>query len=203
MTNSELNEKIDVLKQEFKTAIQIDIEKQLEEYNAKVLNIHEAERDLRIVYSFILEDGYSEEQIGFWDYDEDISVFIEKQKRSLEYIKTLRKSFPNQAIQNDYIQKNRIYKKKFRLSHLGYIQYSELKLELCGLMKLPNTTSCSCGGGDYEIKRTPLRANDFKENIDTTIDSLLDVISDLKKLKNEIPNADGTNITKESPVKVK
>jgi hypothetical protein len=143
---------------------------------------------LRVEYSFILADGYSDTQVGFWEYNEDIVIFAQSQKNALEYIQKLRNEFPTQTIQHDYIQKNREYKKELKIVHSGYNQNSFIRLELCGYLKLPNTTSCSCGGGDYQIKRTPERVKDFKDNIDRTIDSLLDVISDLKKLKNEVPS---------------
>ena len=187
MNDKELDEKIRKLKEDFNKEISSSVEKELGEYKVKVSDLIRRERNLEIKYSFVLEDGYAENGFGLWNYDEDILSFTQAQKNTLEYIKKLRNEFPIQTIQHDYIQKNREYKKELKIVHSGYNQNSFIRIELCGYLKLPNTTNCSCGGGDYQIKRTPERVRDFKDNIDRTIDSLLDVISDLKKLKNEVP----------------
>lgn len=188
MNNKELDEKIANLEEEFNKEISFTVEKELEEYKVKVLNVIKGEEYLEIKYSFILRDGYTDDGFGLWRYDEDLCIFTQNQKNTLEYIQSLRNKFPSQTIQHDYIQKNRVYKKEFKIIHSsGYNQSPAIRLELCQYLKLPNTTDCSCGGGDYQIKRTPERVEDFKNNIDRTIDSLLDVISDLKKLKNGIP----------------
>ena len=66
---------------------------------------------------------------------------------------------------------------------MGYQRRYYLDIKLCDYLKLPNTTDWGFGGGDYEIKRTPKRLKEYNENIDKTIDMLLDCISDLKKMK--------------------
>ena len=58
-----------------------------------------------------------------------------------------------------------------------------LLAELCGYLKLPNTTSCGFGGGDYEIKKTPRRVKDFNENIDRLCLFFADCIGELRGMK--------------------
>jgi hypothetical protein len=184
--NKELDKKIDKIKQEFESDIISKIEKELEEYNAKVIKIKEGEEHAIVKYSFVLRDGYSEEREGYWEYSEDVSDFAEAQKKFLKYIESLREKFPVYSILHDYIQKNRQYTKLIELSDMGYCSKFTLSLELCSYLKLPNETKSSFGGGDYQIKQTPKRVKDFKDNIDKTIDQMIDAISDLKNLKNEL-----------------
>ena len=66
---------------------------------------------------------------------------------------------------------------------MGYKRDCYFTVNLASYLKLPNTTSCSCGGGDYEIKRTPKRVEEYNKNIDVVIDNLLDCIAELKMKK--------------------
>ena len=128
-------------------------------------------------------DSYRQEDIFYWKSDESQEDFILTVKKRIEYIKDLRVQYPDYCKQNDYIQTNSNFQKTFKLTHMGYKHDFSLNIQLADYMKLPNSTSCGYGGGDYEIKRTPKRVEEYNKNIDITIDSLLDCISELKQKK--------------------
>ena len=146
------------------------------------VNDYEELKYYSVKYEFEL-DNYTQQDVTFWENDESLEDLIKGVKDHIEYIKELRTQYPEYCKQNDYIQSNRDYKKELILTHMGYQQRYYLDIKLCDYLKLPNTTDCGFGGGDYEIKRTPKRLKEYNENIDKTIDMLLDCISDLKKMK--------------------
>ena len=164
------------------------LEEEFEKNNMKVLEVtrdvndYEELKYYSVKYEFEL-DNYTQQDVTFWENDESLEDLIKGVKDHIEYIKELRTQYPEYCKQNDYIQSNRDYKKELILTHMGYQQRYYLDIKLCDYLKLPNTTDCGFGGGDYEIKRTPKRLKEYNENIDKTIDMLLDCISDLKKLK--------------------
>lgn len=128
-------------------------------------------------------DNFRQGDIFYWVEKETMEDFIGKVKNNIEYIKELREQYPDYCKQNDFIQSNSKFKKEIILTHLGYEKKYYLNLQLADYLKLPNTTDCSFGGGDYEIKRTPQRVKEYNENIDKTIDVLLDSIVELKQMK--------------------
>ena len=164
------------------------LEEEFEKNNMKVLEVtrdvndYEELKYYSVKYEFEL-DNYTQQDVTFWENDESLEDLIKGVKDHIEYIKELRTQYPEYCKQNDYIQSNRDYKKELILTHMGYQQRYYLDIKLCDYLKLPNTTDCGFGGGDYEIKRTPKRLKEYNENIDKTIDMLLDCISDLKKMK--------------------
>lgn len=164
------------------------LEEEFEKNNIKVLEVtrdvndYEELKYYSVKYEFEL-DNYTQQDVTFWENDESLEDLIKGVKNHIEYIKELRTQYPEYCKQNDYIQSNRDYKKELILTHMGYQQRYYLDIKLCDYLKLPNTTDCGFGGGDYEIKRTPKRLKEYNENIDKTIDMLLDCISDLKKMK--------------------
>ena len=164
------------------------LEEEFEKNNIKVLEVtrdvndYEELKYYSVKYEFEL-DNYTQQDVTFWENDESLEDLIKGVKDHIEYIKELRTQYPEYCKQNDYIQSNRDYKKELILTHMGYQQRYYLDIILCDYLKLPNTTDCGFGGGDYEIKRTPKRLKEYNENIDKTIDMLLDCISDLKKMK--------------------
>ena len=164
------------------------LEEEFEKNNIKVLEVTRDVNDYEdlkyysVKYEFEL-DNYTQQDVTFWENDESLEDLIKGVKDHIEYIKELRTQYPEYCKQNDYIQSNRDYKKELILTHMGYQQRYYLDIKLCDYLKLPNTTDCGFGGGDYEIKRTPKRLKEYNENIDKTIDMLLDCISDLKKMK--------------------
>lgn len=164
------------------------LEEEFEKNNMKVLEVtrdvndYEELKYYSVKYEFEL-DNYTQQDVTLWENDESLEDLIKGVKDHIEYIKELRTQYPEYCKQNDYIQSNRDYKKELILTHMGYQQRYYLDIKLCDYLKLPNTTDCGFGGGDYEIKRTPKRLKEYNENIDKTIDMLLDCISDLKKMK--------------------
>jgi len=164
------------------------LEEEFEKNNMKVLEVtrdvndYEELKYYSVKYEFEL-DNYTQQDVTFWENDESLEDLIKGVKDHIEYIKELRTQYPEYCKQNDYIQSNRDYKKELILTHMGYQRRYYLDIKLCDYLKLPNTTDCGFGGGDYEIKRTPKRLKEYNENIDKTIDMLLDCISDLKKMK--------------------
>ena len=148
----------------------------------ELLRIKPCEQYYRVDIAFTL-DGYRQEIICIWDFDESQDVFIEGIKLRVSYIKELRQKYPEFCKQNDYIQTNSNFKKTLHLTDGGYPIDYVFNIFLANYMELPNTTRCSSGGGDYEIKRTPMRVKEFNKNIDKTIDFLIDCITELKLLK--------------------
>ena len=128
-------------------------------------------------------DGYRQEDDFYWTSDESQETFIQHVKNRIDYIKELRTKYPDYCKQNDYIQTNSKFCKKILLTHMSYNREFYFDIQLADYLKLPNQTYCSFGGGDYEIKRTPKRVEEFNKNIDITIDALLDCISELKQKK--------------------
>ena len=145
-----------------------------------------------ISYHFILPDGYEQDDTYYWKWSESVEEASERIKKKIDYIVELRKKYPKYAAWNDHIQKFREYERECKLLDRGYETTAKLSAELCGYLKLPNTTSCGFGGGDYEIKRTPERVKDFNENIDKLCLFLADCMSELRrmKLENEVMKDD-------------
>jgi len=150
----------------------------------ELLSIKEDKENLSFIVSLAFTlDGYRQEDIFYWKSNESQEEFILSVKNMIDYIKELRSQYPEFCHQNDYIQTNSKFQKTITLTHTGYEYKFTFNIELADYLKLPNTTSCSCGGGDYQIKRTPVRVEEFNKNIDITIDVLLDCISELKQKK--------------------
>ena len=115
-----------------------------------------------IEYHFKLSDGFEQTDSYYWQWNESVEEVAEKIKKHIDYIEELRNQYPDYARQNDHIQKHRKYQKVCKLTDEGYPRDAYLKAELCGYLKLPNTTNCSYGGGDYEIKKTSGRVKGFQ-----------------------------------------
>lgn len=136
-----------------------------------------------ISYHFILPDGYGQDDTYYWKWTESVEEASKRIKMHIDYIVELRKKYPKYAAWNDHIQKFREYERECELLDGGYKRAAKISAELCGYLKLPNTTSYGFGGGDYEIKRTPERVKDFNENIDKLCMFLVDCISELMNFK--------------------
>lgn len=147
------------------------------------INFEKYEEAGYIDYHFKLSDGFEQDDGYYWNWQESVEEATEKIKGHIDYIVELRNKYPDYAKQNDYIQKHRKYEKKCKLMDRGYSREVDLSAELCGYLKLPNTTSCGFGGGDYELKKTPERVKDFNENIDKLCLFLADCIGELRGIK--------------------
>ena len=147
------------------------------------INFEKYEEAGSIGYHFKLSDGFEQEDSHYWKWQESVEEAAEKIKKHIDYISELRKQYPGFAVQNDHIQKYRKYQRVCKLYDDGYCKEAYLKAELCEYLKLPNTTDCSVGGGDYELKRTPRRVKDFNENIDRLCLFLADCIGELRGMK--------------------
>lgn len=163
-----------------------EIEKSLEETlnteSIEVISINSSSDGYKVIIAFTL-DGFRQEDDFYWDLDESREDFVNKVSKYINYIKELREKYPEYCKQNDYIQTNSKFYKEINLTHMGYKRTFSLDLQLADYLKLPNTTSCSFGGGDYQIKRTPQRVKEYNKNIDIAIDVLLDCIAELKQRK--------------------
>lgn len=131
-----------------------------------------------ISYEFT-KNNFSQNETSIWDYEEEFEVVAERIKKKILYIAELREKFPEYAVLNDYIQANRKFEKTIQLEEKNY-NSAIVRAELTSYLKLPNTTSCGFGGGEYEIKRTPTRVETFKNNINTLINCFVDYISELR-----------------------
>jgi len=174
--------------QERKEKEHLELKEQLKEAlsleSIKFLSMKENSEDWSsaVKLAFTL-DGFRQEDDFYWSADKSQEAFVQQVKDRIDYIEELRAKYPDYCRQNDYIQSNSKFCKKILLTHMGYNRQFYFELQLADYLKLPNSTSCSCGGGDYEIKRTPKRVEEYNKNIDITIDALLDCISELKQKK--------------------
>lgn len=135
--------------------------------------------------TFELKDGFKQEEDFYWKWNESIEDIADRILERCLYVQRLRTEYPNFAVQNDYIQNHRLFNKSCKLSH-GNNKKFVIVSELCESLKLPNTTDYSCVGGDYELKRTPQRVRDFKDNIDSICLFMSDCIAELRQMKREI-----------------
>lgn len=142
------------------------------------------ERYVTVNYDIEIDGVLYKNESSVYEFGEDLANVGVQTSTYIDYIKQLRKQYPEYCKQNDYIQARRQYKKSFKLNDFYYGTPFNLNGELCNYLKLPNTTSCSCGGGDYEIKRTPIRVEQFLSNIETCISQFESFISELKDYKN-------------------
>lgn len=160
-----------------------DLETSLSDESIEVVSMCEHDdENYKVVITFTL-DGFTQEDKFYWNGDDSKEDFIKKVKRRIDYIKELREQYHEYCKQNDYIQTNSKFRKEINLTHMGYNRKFYIDLQLADYLKLPNTTSTSFGGGDYEIKRTPQRVKEYNQNIDVAIDVLLDCIAELKQRK--------------------
>lgn len=147
------------------------------------VNFEKYEEAGEVEYDFKLQDGYIQTDSSYWRWDESVSDIVNSIKKHVKCIEKLRQEYPDYALYNDHIQKYRNFERTCKLTHNGYIQEAHISALLCGYLKLPNTTECGFGGGDYELRRTPQRVKDFNHNIDTLCLFLADCIGDLRKIK--------------------
>lgn len=147
------------------------------------INFQKYEEAGCIEYHFKLSDGFEQTDSYYWEWNESVESAVEKIKEHIDYIVELRNQYPQYAKNNDYIQSHKDYKRICKITDRGYEREAILTAELCGYLKLPNTTNCSVGGGDYEIKKTPKRVEDFNKNIDTLCLFLADCIGELRAMK--------------------
>lgn len=165
-----------------KEELRKQLEESLKDESIEVVSLKEYDDSYKVVIAFTL-DGFRQEDDLYWNIDDSREDFVNKTKKHIDYIKELREQYPEYCKQNDFIQTNSRFKKEFNLTHMGYGRKFYLELRLADYLKLPNTTSCGFGGGDYEIKRTPKRLEEYNKNIDIVIDTLLDCIAELKQRK--------------------
>lgn len=164
----------------------------LEKLDNPEIKFHDANVDLEkydkagcVSLSFELKDGFKQEDDFYWEWNESVDDIADKIVKHILYIEQLRKDYPNYAAQNDYIQYHRKFFRKCTSAHSDCEEFY-IKAELCRMLKLPNTTDCSFGGGDYEIKKTPKRVKDFKDNIDKICLFMSDCIAELRQMKRGI-----------------
>lgn len=164
--------------------IEDSLKKSLASNNITVTALSDEDENYNIMVSFdFILDGYTQRDEMLWKSYESIDEFTEKVKSYINYIKQLREKYPKYSKQNDYIQTNRHFNRHLELTHMGYKRDYDFTIDLADYMKLPNKTSTGFGGGDYEIKRTPQRVEEYNNNIDKTINFLIDCITELKQRK--------------------
>lgn len=135
--------------------------------------------------SFELKDGFKQQDNFYWEWNESIKEISDTIIKHCLYIQKLREEYPSYAMQNDYIQGHRVFNRSCKLAHSNTKTFVIVS-ELCGKLKLPNSTDYSCGGGDYEFKKTPERVRDFKKNVDNICLFMSDCIAELRQMKREI-----------------
>lgn len=128
----------------------------------------------------IVINGYEYNGTNWLRYDEHINDFVAKVASHFDYIKKLWNDYSEFCKVNEILQSVRI----LNVEKIGNI-------ELTGRLTLPNTTNNSCGGGDYEVKRTPNRVNEFFENIDKYTAVFSKAITDLHELKSRFLKQSG------------
>lgn len=133
----------------------------------------------KIEYEFEYND-FKQQDYCFWAFSDDIETVATHIMKNILYIDELRNKFPEFALLNDYIQAHREFNKIIELEPKSY---GKINCELTSYLKLPNSTKCCHGGGDYEIQRTPQRVEIFKHNITTLINCFLDNIAELRGIE--------------------
>lgn len=141
------------------------------------------ERYVVITYNIEIDGVWYKNEKSIYDYTENLESCGQKTSENWKYVRELREKYPDYCKQNDYIQSHRQYKKDFKLDNGYNGTVFQMSGELCNLLKLPNTTSFGCGGGDNAIKHTPVRTKQFLSNIDTCVSKFGEYISELKTLK--------------------
>lgn len=134
----------------------------------------------RIDYEFEYK-GYVQKDEFVWKWAEDISQVGDYIKKHILYIHELRCKFPDYALLSDYIQQHREFHKEIEFADGK--NKANIHCTLTSYFKLPNSTDCSHGGGDYEIKRTPERVKMFKSNITSLISNFIDYIAELRYIE--------------------
>lgn len=147
------------------------------------ISVNFDERYVVITYNIEIDGVWYANEKSIYDYTESLESCGLKSAEKWEYVRELRRKYPEYCKQNDYIQLHRQYKKDFKLDSGYNGTVFQLSGELCNLLKLPNTTSCGVGGGDNAIKHTPVRTKQFLSNIDICISKFEEYISELKTLK--------------------
>lgn len=130
--------------------------------------------------NFIFGVNRVEEKI-FVRYDDDIEDIAIKLNKEYDYINSLIEKYPKNAELHWYIQNNRVISK--------CSEYGGIKYELTDMLILPNTTKCSFGGGDYEIKRVESHyCKKYLKRCDEVIQQCLDVITEVNTRKQKLLN---------------
>lgn len=151
----------------------------------KNLRIVPREHCYNILYDLVIDesiDFIQKDNSYHWDYNESLDTVVENIIKTNNYILELYSKYKGNCLMNDFIQKHLVYEKNITSN---IYKKGVIRFELGDLLILPNTTNFSCGGGDYEVKRVPKKANEFLSNIDNYINSLIDTITDLNNIKKE------------------
>lgn len=182
MKANELTQKVKAAEQELQDQLKEQLSEYLRQYNTELMQFKMYKNhdtgDYKLEYKFC-HNGFVQSETAIWDYVEDFETVAERIKKHTLYIGELREKFADYAVLNDYIQTHREFKKVIDLEEQHYNR-ATISAELTSYLKLPNSTSCGCGGGDYEIKRTPKRVEMFKSNINTLINCFIDYIAELR-----------------------
>lgn len=184
MKASELTQKVKTVEQELQNQLFEQIRNYLGQFDIELTQFAMYKNcdtgDYNIKYKFCY-NGFAQSETAIWDYIEEFETVAERIKKHILYIGELREKFSDYAALNDYIQTHREFKKVIDLEEQHY-NLATVSAELTSYLKLPNTTSCGLGGGDYEIKRTPKRVEMFKNNINTLINCFIDYIAELRDI---------------------
>jgi hypothetical protein len=129
--------------------------------------------------------GIPHEDSCYIEYRDDLEDKVAAVIKRIAYIKQLREQYKEYCALNDHIQKYRKRSKSIKTGEY-YNDTCSIDYTLCGLLKLPNTTNCGIGGGDYEIKRTPKRVKEFRERAQKTIDFLNGEVRRIEKALGEL-----------------
>ena len=68
-----------------------------------------------ITLSFELKDGFKQENDFRWRWDESVEDVTSKITKYILYIQQLRTTYPDYAVQNDYIQSHRRFFRKMQI----------------------------------------------------------------------------------------
>ena len=151
-----------------------------------VVAINKTENGLRISKRYSV-NGFDFEDDGYVDYGTEIRDFVLRANRTVEYIEKLWKDYPEFCEATEILRKYSI----FSIPKVNHSLMLTDKLILPNVVSYNQTNTFSsgggsCGGGDYEVKRTPERVKKYLANSDKLIDILEKSVLELRKRRKEV-----------------
>lgn len=147
-----------------------------------------AEDGKKVIISYNV-NGFDYEEDSYLGYSEEISDFVARNNKKIDYIAQLWQDYPEFCEATERLRKYSLFSIRGVNEHLMLTD----KLILPSRITFNQNDTfrsggASFGGGDYEVKRTPERVRKYIANSDKLISILEESLSELKRRKEEIIN---------------
>ncbi len=184
MNLRDIQDKLKSIKELEKDLILAEILKNNPRFSVTAIN--KTDDGLRISKKYSV-NGFDFEDDGYINYEEEISIFVLSANRTVEYIEKLWKDYPEFCEATERLREYSFFS----------IPGVNTRLMLTDQLILPSRVTYNqtntfsgggggCGGGDYEVKRTPQRVKKYIENSDKLIYILEKSLLELKKRRKEV-----------------